>query len=288
MSKIDNYLKQDSTLLVHLVVITLATSIVYFIVNHAVNRFLNRHAKKDKFDATNIKFLQRLLGALIILVGFGFFIFLIPSLRHIATTLLAGAGVIVAVIGFSSQQVLSNMFSGIMIVVTKPYRLKDTVTVRDTTGIVEDITLRHTVIRNYENKRVIIPNSVMNSEIIVNANLVEDVCCEFIEITISYSSDIKRAKAMLKEEIIKHPLLIDHRTKRQKDLNDEILLVRVISLGDFAITLRAWAWAANSEDAFILKCDLIEQIKERFEKEGIEIPFPYQNVILRNIKESDQ
>ena len=288
MNEIINYLKQDSTLLIHLVGITVVTFIVYFSVNHAVNRFINRHAKKDKFDATNIKFLQRLLGTLIILVGFGFFIFLIPSLRHIATTLLAGAGVIVAVIGFASQQVLSNMFSGIMIVVTKPYRLKDTVTIRDITGVVEDITLRHTVIRNYENKRVIIPNSVMNSEIIVNANIVEDVCCEFIEISISYTSDIKKARVLLKEEIIKHPLLIDHRTKQQKDKNKEIVPVRVISLGDFSITIRAWAWVANPVDAFILKCDSIEQIKERFDKEGIEIPFPYQNVIVKNIKETDQ
>ena len=288
MRNIINYLMQDSTLFIHLVVITVVTFIVYFFVNHTVNRFINRHGKKDGFDATNVKFLQRLLGALVILVGFGFFIFLIPSLRHIATTLLAGAGVIVAVIGFSSQQVLSNMFSGIMIVVTKPYRLRDTVTVRDITGEVEDITLRHTVIRNYENKRVIIPNSVMNSEVIVNSNLVEDACCEFIEISISYSSDIKKAKDLLKEEIIQHPLLIDHRTKRQKDKDEEIVQVRVISLGDFSITLRAWAWAANPRNSFILKCDLIEQIKERFDKEGIEIPYPYQNIIFKNIKETDQ
>ncbi len=288
MSDIINYLKQDSTLLAHLVVITVVTFIVYFSENHAVNRFIERQGKKDKFDATNVKFLQRLLGTLIILVGFGFVIFLIPSLKHIATTLLAGAGVIVAVIGFSSQQVLANMISGIMIVVTKPYRLKDIVSVRDVTGVVEDITLRHTVIRNYKNRRIIIPNSVMNSEVIVNANLVEDVCCEFIEISISYTSDIKKAKALLKDEIIKHPLLIDHRTKRQKDKDEEMVPVRVTSLGDFSITLRAWAWTANPGDAFILKCDLIEHIKERFDREGVEIPFPYQNIILKNNKETDQ
>ena len=274
--------------MIHLLVIAAVTFIIYFIVNHAVRRFIDKHGNKDEFDATNVKFLQRLLGALIILVGFGFFIFLIPDLRHIATTLLAGAGVIVAVIGFSSQQVLANMISGIMIVVTKPYRLKDIVTVRAITGVVEDITLRHTVIRNYENRRIIIPNSVMNSEVIINANLVEDTCCEFIEISISYTADIKKAKALLKEEIIKHPLHIDHRTKRQKDTNDEIVHVRVISLNDFSITLRAWAWASNPTHAFILKCDLLEQIKERFDKEGIELPYSYQNVILKNIKEPDQ
>lgn len=287
MNEIINYLKHDSTLLIHLVVITTVTFFVYVFVNHTINRFIKSQRKKDEFDATNVKFLQRLLGALIIMVGFGFFIFLIPSLRHIATTLLAGAGVIVAVIGFSSQQVLANMISGIMIVVTKPYRLKDTVTVRDITGEVEDITLRHTVIRNYENRRIIIPNSVMNSEVIVNANLVDDACCEFIEVSISYTSDIKNAKVLLKEEVIKHPLHFDQRSKRQKDKGEELVPVHVLNLGDFSITIRAWAWAANPTDALILKYDLLERIKERFDEEGIEIPYPYQNVILKN-KETDQ
>lgn len=92
----------------------------------------------------------------------------------------------------------------------------------------------------------------------------------------------------MKEEILKHPLLINHRTKRQKDKEEEMVSVRVISLGDFSIILRAWAWTANPVDAFILKCDLFEQIKERFDKEGIEIPFPYQNVIFKNTKDKDQ
>lgn len=281
MQEILDYMKQDIGLMIHILGIVFFTLIVYFIINRTGNNIVRKFEEVEDFDSTNAKFLQRILSSIIIMVGFGFIIFLVPSLKHIATTILAGAGVIVAIIGFSSQQVLANIISGIMIVTTKPYRIKDRVAVRDFEGIVEDITLRHTIIKNFENKRIIIPNSVMNNEVIINSNFTDDICCEWVEMGVAYTADIKHAKAVMKEEIIKHPLFIDHRNQRQKNRADDIAPVRVMSVGDFSITLRAWTWAANPGDAFILGCDLKEKIKERFEQEGIEIPYPYQNLILK-------
>jgi small-conductance mechanosensitive channel len=84
----------------------------------------------------------------------------------------------------------------------------------------------------------------------------------------------------MREEIMKHPLLIDHRNAREKKDNIPQVIIRVIELGDFAITLRAWAWASDVSNAFILKCDILKSLKERFDKEGIEIPYPCNNVIL--------
>lgn len=282
MKELDAYLKQDIPLLVHIGAITIITVVVYFIVDRAIRKFIDHHGRRDSFDTTNVKFLHRILNSIIFMVGLGLIISVIPSLKHIATTLLAGAGVIVAVIGFSSQQVLSNTISGIMIVTTKPYRIKDRVEIRDTQGVVEDITLRHTVIKNYQNKRIIIPNSIMNNEVIVNGNFADSTCCEWVEISVSYTADLKKAKALMKEEIMKHPFFIDHRNKRQKDKNEDVAPVRVISVGDFSILLRGWAWAANPPNAFLMGCDLRESIKERFDKEGIEIPYPYSNVIYKN------
>ncbi|MBP8777269.1 MAG: mechanosensitive ion channel family protein, partial [Bacteroidaceae bacterium] len=57
--------------------------------------------------------------------------------------------------------------------------------------------------------------------------------------------------------------------------------IRVMQLGDSSITLRAWAWAATAGDAFAMKCDLLLCIKERFDDEGIEIPYPYFNQIVK-------
>ncbi|MDZ7777461.1 MAG: mechanosensitive ion channel [Bacteroidales bacterium] len=74
-------------------------------------------------------------------------------------------------------------------------------------GTVEDITLRHTVIRNFENRRIIVPNSVISSETIINSNIIEDKVCNFVEISISYDSDVDKAMALMQEEAMSHPNL---------------------------------------------------------------------------------
>ena len=58
--------------------------------------------------------------------------------------------------------------------------------------------------------------------------------------------------------------------------------VRVISLGEYSVNLRAWAWAINSPEGFEMACDLNESIKKRFDAEGIEIPFPYRTLVHKN------
>jgi small conductance mechanosensitive channel len=135
-------------------------------------------------------------------------VYAIPSLRTLAKSLLAGAGIVAVAIGFASQAALSNIIAGVFIVIFKPFRVKDRVTVKDTiNGVIEDITLRHTVIRNFQNRRVIIPNSMISEEIIVNSDIIESKICKWIEIGISYGSDIDLAKSIMAEEAQNHPLL---------------------------------------------------------------------------------
>mgnify|MGYP003649736390 CR=1 FL=1 len=273
--------RQEAFLLLQMLAIVLITLLVYYSFNHFIGKVIQRQMRKDSFNSTSAKFLQRIVRVLIVFMGLAFIILTIPDLRSIATTVLAGAGLLVAVIGFASQQVLSNFISGIMIVFTKPYRLNDMVSVRGNDGVVEDVTLRHTVIRNFKNRRVIIPNSIMSNEVIVNSNFAEDICCEWIEIDISYTTDISNAKQIMKEEVIKHELFVDHRPMLGKSKDDDIAPIRVITVGQSSITLRAWAWAANPGNAFELKCELLEIIKNRFDKEGIEIPYPYSNILFK-------
>ena len=85
---------------------------------------------------------------------------------------------------------------------------------------------------------------------------------------------------VMRDEIMKHPLLIDHRTEAEKKTDTPEVVIRVINLGDSAITLRAWAWASSTGNAFVLKCDLLKSIKERFDQEQIEIPYPYFNHVI--------
>jgi small conductance mechanosensitive channel len=59
-------------------------------------------------------------------------------------------------------------------------------------------------------------------------------------------------------------------------------MVRVLALGEYAVTMRAWVWAEDSASGFVMECELLESIKKRFDAEGIEIPFPYRSLVFKN------
>lgn len=240
------------------------------------------HGDSEAHDLTNLKFLKRGVSVLIYLTGISFAIYMIPTLRVIATSLLAGAGLFAIAIGFASQQALSNIVGGIFIVVFKPYKINDRIQIRtDLNGIVEDINLRHTVIRNFENKRIIIPNSIISDEVLINSNYRDDKIVKWIDVGISYDSDIDLARKIMQEEVMAHPFFKDYRTQEEIDDGVAIVPVRVLTLGDFSVNLRAWATTANPPDAFVLGTDLLESIKKRFDKEGVEIPFPYRTIVYK-------
>jgi len=145
-------------------------------------------------------------------------------------------------------------------------------------GVVEDISLRHTVIRNFENQRIIIPNSIISNQVLINSNYADTKICRLIDIGISYGSDIDLAKKIMEEEIENHPLNIDNRTPEDIEKDMPRVMVRLLELTDSSVNLRAWAWAADAPNAFVMQCDVLESIKKRFDKEGIVIPFPQRTV----------
>lgn len=233
-------------------------------------------------NKTSYKFLGYFIKALILLTGLGLAIYSIEPLKGIATSLLAGAGILAVAIGFASQQVLSNIISGIFIVTFKPFKINDRIIIKDTlVGIVEDITLRHTVIRNFENQRIILPNSIISNEIIINADLDDQKVCRFVDFGISYESDIDLAKKIMFEEVRSHNDYYDNRTPEEIEKSMPEVTVRVIGLGDSSVNIRAWMWAENSATAWVMFCDLIESIKKRFDAEGIEIPYPHRTIVQK-------
>lgn len=260
--------------------IILGTIIVASIFQSVFRRIIKRKSHDLNNDPTNYKFLKHTLSALIYIVGFSWAVYTIPTLRVMATSMLAGAGILAVVIGFASQQALANVIAGVFIVIFKPFRINDRVQIKDNfySGVVEDITLRHTVIRNFENRRIVIPNSLMSSEIIVNSDFGEDLICKFVDVGIAYESDVVLAKKILAEEVMNHPNWLDRRTEEERQKNEPPVAVRVVALAESSVNLRAWAWAGDTAAAFEMQCDVLERIKIRFPKEGISIPFPQRTI----------
>lgn len=248
-----------------------------------LRRAFKRAATKMKMDPTNYSFLKNTINFFVVVIGALFLFNKIPEFKAIGKTMLAGAAILTAAIGFAAQQSVANIISGIFIILFKPFRVGDTVILPDTNrGTVEDITLRHTIIRDPENRSIIVPNTTINSSTIINSTFADQPVCAFVEVGIGYSADIDKAINLVRDEAMQHPLLVDNRTKEQKEVDAPIVNVRVLELGESAIKLRAWAWASNTGNAFVLKCDLLKSVKERFDKEGIDIPFPTQNILIKN------
>ena len=263
------------------IAILVGTVIAATIVSRLFRGLIKRSTDDMKNDPTNYVFLRRLVIGIVYLVGISVAIYTIPELRGIASSLLAGAGILAVAVGFASQHALSNIISGMFIVIFKPFRVNDRITVREMSGVIEDITLRHTVIRNFENRRIIIPNALISDEIVVNADFADGKICKWVEVTISYESDLDRAKEIMAEEALAHPLLIDARSPGEIANGDPIVQVRVLALQEFGVLLRAWAWTNGQADSFVLGCDLFESIKKRFDQEGIEIPYPHRTIVQK-------
>lgn len=260
------------------------TFVITYVFRQAFDRFLDNSKHDVSINARQYYFIKQLMTVLIYLVGIGVAIYLIPPLRSLSLSMFAGSGIFAIVIGFASQQALANIVSGIFIIIFRPFSVGDRVRLvgKEINGMVEDITLRHTVIKTYENKRVIVPNAIISTELVENSNFYDNEICRFVEIGISYDSDLDKAMAIMREEALKHPEQIDMRTP--EDIQEGIpeVLVRVIGFGDSSVNLRANVWAKDQPSGFQMHCDLNKSIKQRFDQEGIEIPYPYRTIVYKN------
>lgn len=270
---------------IHLIFIIAVTVIGGFVISRILKiilkRVFSRSAELIKVDPTNYKFFFHTFDLLFLTAIIIIVFWQIPELKEVGMTLFAGAGILTVIIGFASQQAFSNIVGGVFIVIFKPFRVGDWVKIGEFVGEVEDINLRHTVINNPENRRIVIPNSVVSSETILNSHITDPKICNHLEIGISYDSDIDKAWSIIREEAEKHKDYIDNRTDEQKAEGEPAILIRLIGFGDSSVNLRAYIWSENSADGFAMLCDLRKSVKERFDKEGIEIPFPYRTIVYK-------
>lgn len=248
-----------------------------------MGKFLNRNAEQLKVDKTKYVFLKHVVTAAIYSFAIIAIIYTLPQFRTIAVSLFAGAGIFAAILGFASQAAFSNIISGVFMVISKPFKVGDRVEIgKNYVGIVEDITLRHTVLKNFDNQRIVIPNAIISSETLTNAHLYDDKIRRNIDFDVDYQSDIDLVIKIMREECEKHPLNIDARTSEELKEGVPRVQVRLIKFGESSMSFRAYPWAENAGLGFDMHTDLNILIKKRFDKEGIQIPFPQRVVSYRN------
>ncbi|MFY0644951.1 MAG: mechanosensitive ion channel family protein [Bacteroidia bacterium] len=243
------------------------------------DRLYSTVASKAAINTTRFNFVKNALSIIVWILAFAAIVSMIPRLKAIAITLFAGAGIMVAIIGLAAQKAFSNIISGIVMIIFEPFKVGDVISVEgEHFGMVEDITLRHTVINNLENQLIIIPNSVISAATIINESIYFGLLCKWMDIGISYDSDIELATRIIHEETDKHPNVVrEPGTDYPNKVN-----VRVVEYADFSVNLRCYVWTNNARAGIQIQSDLYKSIKARFDLEGIEIPFPYRTIVFKN------
>ena len=288
MFSIDNKFFQSLERFITIILIIAAAIVAAKIVGYFVRKAMNRSAEVLRVDRTKFAFLRHAISAIIYIIALILVVYSIPQFRSLAVSMFAGAGILAVVIGLASQQAFSNIISGIFMVLSKPFIVGDRIEVGgNLTGIVEDITLRHTVIRNFENRRIVIPNSIIATDTIINSHLTDEKIRRQIDVGIDYQSDVDLAIKLLRTTCENNPKCIDNRTGEEKENNAPVVDVRLIAFQDSSILLRAYAWANNQGESFDMHTEINRTIKKVFDEKGIVFPFPQQTLSFRKKDEAD-
>lgn len=268
------------------VIVSAILLIVTLIAAKLLSGILKRMANSERFNSTFLLLLRKIVTVVVIALGICFILLQFEPFKKFILSLLAGSSLLVLILGFAAQEATANLVSGVFISLFKPFGIGDRIKLSDKQidGVVEDISLRHTIIRTFENTRFVVPNSVLNSAVIENVNFGEDKVCTYLDIGISYDADIEKAIEIVIDEAVTHKDFYDNRTEEQRQENAPPITVRVVNLGDYAIQIRAFIWAKSALAGAAMCSDLRIQIKQRFEREGIEIPYPYHNIIMKDNK----
>ena len=241
--------------------------LVFIIGKWAVNKIvdiLGTVLRKVKgMDETLIKFLENIVYyALMIIV-------LLTALGKLGvetTSFLAILGAAGLAIGLALKDSLGNFASGVMIILFKPFKVDDTVTAGGVTGTVKEVGIFNSIFVTADNQKIIVPNGAITTGSITNVNAYETRRIDLI-IGIGYKDDIKKAKEVLTNVA----------TSNEKVLVDKGISVVVSELATSSVNFTINVWVKTSDYSEV-KFYLLENIKLSFDKEGISIPYPQQDV----------
>ncbi|MFB6124956.1 MAG: mechanosensitive ion channel family protein [Halanaeroarchaeum sp.] len=231
-------------------------------------RGLDDHAKRP---------IERLVGGIVVFVGvavgFGFAGFQ-GFLQSLAT--IAAAGTLA--VGFALQDVIKNLVAGVFIYTDRPFRIGDWIEWDDYSGVVEDISLRVSRVRTFDNELLTVPNSTLTDGVIKNP-VEGDRLRIKVPFGIGYDDDVEEATRIIVEEA----------EARENILDDPGPSVRLTELGDNAVVLQSRIWIPDPRRSDFVKTrsEYVQTVKERFDEEGIDFPYP-QRVLHGEVSLSDE
>ncbi len=249
-------------------------ALAIFIIGKMVAKFVTRMVKKLLEKADLDKTLVSFIGNIVYALALTFVI--IASLGQLGVETASLAAILAAAglaVGLALQGSLANFAAGVMVIAFRPFKIGDFVEAAGVSGSVKDISIFTTTMTTPDNKTIIIPNSNVTSGNIINYSTQDKRRVDMV-FGIGYGDDIKLAKETLVEIL----------ESDERILKDPAFKVAVSELADSSVNFVVRPWVKTA-DFWDVKFDITETVKNTFDKKGISIPFPQQDVHMHNVTE---
>jgi small conductance mechanosensitive channel len=249
--------------------IKVLAAIVIFVVGRwiakMVKRLIEKIMTKNKIDPTLISFVSNLVYITLLVFV------VVAAINQVGvqtTSFIAVIGAAGLAIGFALQGSLANFAAGFLLIIFRPFKVGDYIEGAGVSGIVEEIQVFVTQLKTPDNKTVIIPNSKLTGDNIINYSAKDTRRVDLV-VGVSYDADLSQARAILNDIL----------SADDRILKDPAPQIAVSELADSSVNFVVRPWV-NTADYWNVFFDTTETIKKRFDAEGIGIPFPQRDVHL--------
>lgn len=248
-------------------IVTALLLIVVFIIVHAV---IQRGTKTVLVRAKTSPHAQNILLRFIkyAIVVFAF-LTIADQLKINVSSLIAGVGIAGLAISFAAQDTISNIISGVAIIIDRPFQEGDWISIGDMHASVTEIRLRTTVLTGFDNETVVVPNKQLSQERIVNYTLTPKIRVR-VSIGIAYKEDMEKARKIMLETV----------QGDDRILADPAPVAIVTGLGDSSVDMQLRFWTNDPLLKFPMTWQYTEKCKAALDRAGIEIPFPHMQLFL--------
>ncbi|MGK5735196.1 mechanosensitive ion channel family protein [Acinetobacter junii] len=257
--------------------IALIVFIIFWLLTKLFKLFIRKTLENRTYTRQNLVLVLNRVGSTFI-IFFGFLIALVIAIPGFTPSQLIGAlGIGSVAIGFAFKDIFQNLLSGILILLSEPFRIGDDIVVNGLEGNVEDIQIRATFLRSPDGRRIVIPNATVYTSAVIVNSAYQRRRCEFV-VGIGYEDDIQKAKK----------IILDILNNNMTVLSQPAFSVNVTALADFSINLTVRWWVNTTETSTSASISEIQElVVTAFDEKGISIPYPVQEVKVYRGDQSD-
>lgn len=248
------------------------TYIVAYIINLVISRYQSTIQERQPQLNTTITFGRRVVMGIIILIGVGATAFAsFPGASGAVASLFVAAGFTSIVIGLAAQSSLANLIAGGVISTSQPFRIGDAIIYDNEYCYVEDIRLMFSILRTWDNRRLMVPNSLFLTSVVKNYTAVDTTKLAIIYVQITLESDIDKAMEIMKDVIRQHPNFYPA---------DGFPSVQIMQFTEYGVELRALGRARDQGSNWNLEKECLYFIKKEFDRNGIKIAVPRRELVF--------